>query len=218
MFAKKSEVIQEKLKLNNHFFLLLVGFLILTLFIIFLIFLLINQNLASSDSANLQAQEFVTTQDEKLNYLASQRLSNFEVVTRDEYNERLILAEIEQEVARVEAFFASYTGGAVMQGYGRIIVEQARACGGDYRVLVGIAGNESGLGRVPYKLYNPYGYLDGVQYESWEHSLTFLSCVISQKFIAPCNADLRCIIRRYGGPETDQEKWIRNVSWFMGQV
>jgi hypothetical protein len=124
--------------------------------------------------------------------------------------------QILKEIEKVRSFFSSY--GAVMSGYEEILVRRAHECGGDYRVLVGIAGNESGLGRIPYNLYNPFGYLDGMTYASWEESLNKLSCVISQRFIKPCASDLQCIINKYGGPDTDQAKWIRNVSWFMNQV
>ncbi len=124
--------------------------------------------------------------------------------------------QIQREIAKVKEFFTSY--GAVMSGYEEILVRRSHECGGDYRVLVGIAGNESGLGRIPYNLYNPFGYLDSMTYSSWEESLNKLSCVISQRFIGPCASDLQCIINKYGGPDTDQEKWIRNVSWFMRQV
>ncbi|MFS8131073.1 MAG: hypothetical protein ACMG57_03775, partial [Candidatus Dojkabacteria bacterium] len=82
----------------------------------------------------------------------------------------------------------------------------------------GIAGNESGLGKVPYKKYNPYGYLDGITYTGWNESLSKLSCVISQRFIAPCKSDLYCIIRKYGGPGDNKDLWVRNVSFFMAQV
>ena len=83
-----------------------------------------------------------------------------------------ILAQKEKEIRiqKVENIFAKYN--SPMKGYGYIIVEQAEACGGDYRILTAIAGNESGFGRVPYKLYNPFGYLDGRQYSGWEESLT----------------------------------------------
>lgn len=124
--------------------------------------------------------------------------------------------EIKINIAKVENFFQNYK--ASIKGYGDIIVRKAYECGGDYKILVGIAGNESGLGRIPYKKYNPYGFLNGVEYSSWEEALSTLSCEISKKFIAPCNADLYCIIKRYGGPETDQEHWIRSVSWFISQV
>lgn len=105
--------------------------------------------------------------------------------------------------------------GSPLAPYAGVIYKQAQACGGDYRVLLGIAGNESNLGQVNYKLYNPYGYLNGVQYASYEEALTILSCEISQLFLAPCNNDLSCIIASYGGPDTDQEKWIRDAQFFI---
>lgn len=122
----------------------------------------------------------------------------------------------QENVARAEALLAKYN--SPMQGYGEIIVRRAQECGGDFRILLGIAGNESGLGRIPYKLYNPYGYLDGVQYSGWSESLEYLSCRISERFIAPCSGDLVCIINKYGGPDTDKDKWVRSVTWFVNQV
>lgn len=121
-----------------------------------------------------------------------------------------------EEAARIDAFMYRY--GSVMAGYGELITRKAYECGGNPRVLIGIAGKESGLGRIPYKLYNPYGYLNGVQYSSWEESLSILSCEISQRFLAPCNNDIYCVIRRYGGPDTDNDKWIRDVTWFINQI
>lgn len=136
-----------------------------------------------------------------------------ERLAKDEAERKRIFQE---NVAKAETLLATYN--SPMQGYGEIIVRRANECGGDYRILLGIAGNESGLGRIPYKLYNPFGYLDGVQYSGWAESLEYLSCRISERFIAPCAGDLTCIINKYGGPDTDKEKWIRNVTWFMNQI
>lgn len=127
-----------------------------------------------------------------------------------------VAAERQAKIDKVEAFFASY--GAELQGYGHILVDQAEACGGDFRVLVGLAGSESGLGRVMYKKYNPFGYLDGVQYPNLEEALTTLSCKISQQHIAPCGTDLQCLAARYAGPADDKSEFIGNVRWFMEQV
>jgi hypothetical protein len=120
------------------------------------------------------------------------------------------------KIDRVEAFFRSY--GAKMTGYGHILVDQAEKCGGDYRVLVGIAGSESGLGRAMYKKYNPYGYLNGVQYSSLTEALTYLSCKVSSQHIAPCGTDLYCLAKRYAGPQDDLEHFVGKVRWFMNQV
>lgn len=127
-----------------------------------------------------------------------------------------IAEERKNNIQKVENIFERYD--SPMKGYGDIIVRRAEECGGDFRVLIGIAGNESLFGRVPYKLYNPFGYLDGKQYSGWEESLEFLSCVISQRFLQPCQNDLRCIINRYGGPDTDKEHWIRSVQFFINNI
>lgn len=124
--------------------------------------------------------------------------------------------EREENIRKTEALLARYN--SPMQGYGEIIVRRAEECGGDYKVLMGIAGNESGFGRIPYKRFNPYGYLDGVQYSGWDTSLDFLSCRIAQRFLVPCNNDLTCIINKYGGSDTNRGKWISNVQFFINQL
>jgi hypothetical protein len=125
-------------------------------------------------------------------------------------------AEFNARVAAAENILNRY--GSPMAGYGNIIVQKADECGGDYKILLAIAGNESGFGKIPYKLYNPYGYLDGIQYSGWEESLSYLSCVISQRFIDPCGGDIVCIESKYGGSDTAHEKWIWNINFFIKQI
>lgn len=123
----------------------------------------------------------------------------------------------EQAIARVTAFMQSY--GSPLAPYAHIIVDQAKACGGSYKVLVGIAGSESGLGRINVLQYNPYGYLDRVQYASYEDALTVLSCRISQQYISKCGDDIFCIARRgYTGPGDDLQHFVSKVAWFASQV
>lgn len=136
-----------------------------------------------------------------------------------EQKQKIAEKERQEKINRIEDLFARYN--SPMQGYAELIFRRVEDCSNgeaDYRVLIGIAGNESGLGRVPYKLYNPYGYLDGKQYADWNDSLTFLSCVITQRFIVPCNNDLTCIINKYAGPSDDKSQWIRNVTYFINQL
>ncbi len=123
---------------------------------------------------------------------------------------------IQKNIDRLRTFLQQRN--SPLAPYSDIMVRRADECGGDWRTLVAIAGNESGLGRINYKLYNPFGYLDGVQYSGYEEALTFLSCRISQRFLAPCNNNLVCIINRYGGSDTNKEKWIQNVQWFINQL
>ncbi len=163
------------------------------------------------DTANNTSSTLLAIQDPDH---FDEKIDNLEAERRAELKRKQ--QERQAKINKVEAFFASY--GAVMQGYAHILVDQADKCGGDYRVLVGIAGSESGLGRIMYKKYNPYGYLDGVQYSSLEEALTVLSCRISQKHIAPCNGNLTCIAERYTGKKDDVSHFIGKVDWFMDQV
>jgi len=133
-------------------------------------------------------------------------------VEKTEIKERERVAAIN----RVESFFQAY--GSPLVGYGWIIVDKAIECGGDYRLLVGIAGSESGLGKIMYKKYNPYGYLNNVTYSSQKEALEILSCKVSQEHLAVCNQDLDCIARRYTGPGDDVEHFKAKVRWFAGQV
>jgi hypothetical protein len=136
-----------------------------------------------------------------------------------EQRQKIAEKERQEKIDRIEALFARYN--SPMQEYAELVFRRVEDCGSgtaDYRILVAIAGNESGFGRVPYKLYNPYGYLDGKQYADWNDSLTFLSCVITQRFIVPCENDLTCIINKYAGPSDDKSQWIRNVTYFINQL
>lgn len=132
-----------------------------------------------------------------------------------EYSERKV--EIRQaKIDKAEALFRDY--GSNLVGYGHIIVDQASACGGDWRILIGIAGSESGLGRINYKLYNPFGYLDGVQYANYTEALTILSCKISTQHLAPCGQDLYCLARRYAGPSDDLEHFVSKIRYFVNRL
>jgi hypothetical protein len=128
----------------------------------------------------------------------------------------LVAQRRQERINKVESYFRLY--GSSLVGYGHIFVDQSEQCGGDYRVLVGIAGSESGLGRINVLKYNPFGYLDGVQYSSQEEALTILSCRISQQHIAPCGQDLYCLGRRYAGPSDDLDHFVSKVAFFFDQV
>ncbi len=125
----------------------------------------------------------------------------------------ILKKEFDAKVVKVEAVLKKYN--SPFQGLGHIIVEQADACNGDWKIILAIAGNESGFGKLPVKLYNPFGYLDGVQYSSWEDALTSISCKISQRFIEPCNKSLTCIVKTYAGDVDDRQRWVYNINWFI---
>lgn len=132
--------------------------------------------------------------------------------------QELIAKRRQEQINAVKDFFAQYDDGAVLQGQVTTIVDNAERCGGDYRLLVGIAGSESGLGRIMYKDYNPFGYINGVQYSNLDEAMEFLTCQISRQHLAVCGSNLDCLAQRYGGPETDLAHFKSKVLWFARQV
>lgn len=177
----------------------------------FYIFLVNEQDLTSQSSLNLENPTWKNIAD-----IESQTSTNAWQTEMQNRAAAAISARRQSRIDKVEDYFRRY--GSKLQGYGHIFVDQAEACGGDYRILVGIAGSESGLGRVMYKRYNPFGYLNRVQYNSQEEALTFLACQVSRQHIAPCGDDLFCLARRYGGPETDLNHFVNKVRWFARNV
>lgn len=57
----------------------------------------------------------------------------------------------------------------------RIIVSESNRFGADYRLVAAIMGKESGFCNANYKLYNCFGYLNGVQYGSYEEAFKVLT-------------------------------------------
>lgn len=119
-------------------------------------------------------------------------------------------------IEKMEQIISNY--GGHMSGLADNIYDNAVACGGNPVLLFAIAGNESGFGRIPYKLYNPFGYLDGKQYSGWEEAINYLSCKISTQHLVPCGNDVNCVIIRYGGSDTNREQWVKNINWFMSLI
>lgn len=98
-----------------------------------------------------------------------------------------------------------------MTPYAEIIVDTARRCGGDYRILLAIAEVESGSGRKPYLKYNPFGYLNKVRYASWASALTDLSCKISKQYILVYGTDFWRMAKRYTG-QAEPVSWSGKVN------
>ncbi|MBN1915634.1 glucosaminidase domain-containing protein [Candidatus Dojkabacteria bacterium] len=101
-----------------------------------------------------------------------------------------------------------------MADYANIIVEKAESCGADYKIIVAIAGNESGYGRIAYKEYNPYGYLNKVQYTGWDTSLSDLTCKVAK--YTNKYSDIYTLGKAYGAHNPEQ--WAKNINWHLSQI
>lgn len=114
-----------------------------------------------------------------------------------------------EQVRKARDFLAKRN--SPMAPYAEIIVDRARECGGDYRILLAIADAESGSGRKPYLKYNPYGYLNKVRYSSWQSALTDLSCKISKQYIQVYGTDFWRMAKRYTG-QAEPTSWVAKIT------
>lgn len=84
----------------------------------------------------------------------------------------------------------------------KIIVTESRNAGADYRIVMAIIINESGYCRIPYKGFNCFGYLNGVQYSSFEEAFRILTPKVA-RIVAKHNWNTRALAKTYGAQNVD---------------
>jgi len=188
--------------------------------IIFLLFCILSIVITTRSLSLAQTTPDVLAKKDKIDTITFVSLKD--TINKHANNTAIIKAQQQKDrirnaiVERMEQIISNY--GGHMSGLADNLYDNALACGGDPALLFAIAGNESGFGRIPYKLYNPFGYLDGRQYASWEESINYLSCKISTQHLVPCGNEVNCVIKRYGGSDTNKEQWIKNINWFRSMI
>jgi hypothetical protein len=85
-----------------------------------------------------------------------------------------------------------------------ILVTESESVGADYRLVVAIMEKESGYCNQPYKGYNCFGYLNKVQYNSFEEAFLSLTPKVA-KYVAKYGWDTRAMGRAYGA--VNWENW-----------
>lgn len=120
--------------------------------------------------------------------------------------------EQKEKADRLAVYLSSI--GSPMAEHSLVIIQETEKCGADYKIIVAIAGNESGYGKVSYKLYNPFGYLNGVQYPGWEIALQDLTCKVA-KFTNKYT-DIYTLGKIYGAHNPEQ--WAKNINWHLSRI
>lgn len=90
----------------------------------------------------------------------------------------------------------------------RIIVEESIKAGAEYRIVVGIMTKESGNCVAPYKGYNCFGYLNKVQYSSFEEAFKILVPKVA-RIVAKFNWNTDALAQAYG--PVNKVDWSRKV-------
>lgn len=119
-------------------------------------------------------------------------------------------------------FLESYR--SPLASYSDYILEISEKYGLDWRLLVGIAGNESLFGRVvPDDSYNAWGWgvhsRGTVRFRSWEAGIERVARSLKEDFIDQGLTTIELIMTKYA-PVSVQNgyPWADNVHWFMERL
>lgn len=121
----------------------------------------------------------------------------------------------DSRIAILQGFLASQRSPLAV--HSEHIIRTADKYGLDWRLLVAITGVESGFGRImPQNSYNAYGWANGTtRFESWENSISHVSKVLSEKYLAKGLETPYEIAGKYC-PGSDT--WAKNVTMYMEKI
>ena len=130
----------------------------------------------------------------------------------------IALPEISEKAKEVEAFILSQNGSPMFASEAQTSIDKANECGVDYKLMIAIAGYESGYGRKPMKKYNPYGWKNGKTYSSFKEAISEITCQFGNRYIKKGLDTVKEISNIYLGPTGNHDAWIKNVSYIKSQI
>jgi len=128
------------------------------------------------------------------------------------------IPEISEKAKEVEAFILSQNGSPMFASEAQTSIDKANECGVDYKLMIAIAGYESGYGRKPMKKYNPYGWKNGKTYSSFKEAISEITCQFGNKYIKKGRDTVEEISNIYLGKQGNHDAWIKNVSYIRSRV
>ena len=129
-----------------------------------------------------------------------------------------VLPVISEKAKAVEAFILSKNGSPMFASEAQTSIDKANECGVDYKLMIAIAGYESGYGRKPMKKYNPYGWRNGKTYNSFKEAISEITCQFGNKYIKKGRDTVKEISEIYLGSNSNHDAWIKNVSYIRSQI
>lgn len=106
--------------------------------------------------------------------------------------------ELTLEAEKLRQYLAAQGSPVATTKYAKQIIRVSRESGADYRILIAIMGTESGFCRVNYLTYNCFGYLNNIQYSSFDQAFNRLIPAISKQYAIPYGTDFRSMAKAYG--------------------
>jgi len=125
---------------------------------------------------------------------------------------------ISEKAKAVEAFILSQNGSPMFASEAQTSIDKANECGVDYKLMIAIAGYESGYGRKPMKKYNPYGWRNGKTYSTFKDAISEITCQFGDKYIKKGLDTVREISNIYLGADGNHDAWIKNVTYIRSQI
>jgi flagellum-specific peptidoglycan hydrolase FlgJ len=125
---------------------------------------------------------------------------------------------ISEKAKQVEAYILSQNGSPMFASEAQTAIDKANECGVDYKLMIAIAGYESGYGRKPMKKYNPYGWRNGKTYNSFKEAISEITCQFGNKYIKKGLDTVREISNIYLGSDGNHDAWIKNVTYIKSQI
>jgi hypothetical protein len=124
-----------------------------------------------------------------------ENIESFYSKLSEDYNKEL---NLRSEVLNLVAYLRAQGSPVATYDYARQIITTSRSYGADYKILVAIMGVESGFCNANYKVYNCFGYLNGVQYGSYSQAFAALIPKISVQYANVYQTNFRAFAEAYG--------------------
>lgn len=114
--------------------------------------------------------------------------------------------EREDKIQRLLAYLKKKGSPAATYEIATIVIDKSAANGADWRVVMAIAGAESGFCKQSF-WHNCFGYLNGVKYPSYAAAFTDLVPKVSRQYAARYGWDFAALAKAYG-----QQNWEHSTA------
>lgn len=115
-----------------------------------------------------------------------------------------------QQVERLVTYLKRQGSPIAKREFADQIIRVSNANGADYRIIVAISGVESGFCAANYKKYNCFGYLNGVQYGSYEQAFNSLIPRIAREYVKKYGTNFKAFAVAYGIHDVEGKSALLN--------
>ncbi len=162
---------------------------------------------------NVEAKEqFFTVYDDAAYWNNISEISNLAPVSEQEIEESEYMIKRNSDIQILYNYLHRQNPAVFNMQVVEIIIDASYKEGVDFRIVAAIMGKESGYCIAPYKAYNCYGYLNKVQYSSFEEAFYELTPKVA-RYVSIYSWDTFALGRAYGAVAwEDWGAWVYAVA------